>query len=665
MSTDKLLPNGDDGGWPTGSYLNIDEGIASADGSVLSTNVDDDTVVIDLTSTVVADSDVVTALDIVVRVNYTGGGTNSLGVELLVGGSVIGIQQTSSITTSFQNLTFSDVNWDADWTQAQLNGAQVRLQAIQSGKPTAYTVQVDALDVDIVYSAGGVTNNRSATDGLFLTDTDTSSLIRGLVGADGMFLDDARFSEVLKTVTDYLFVSDSVVEQTYGETRQRRMSALTHLMFGKVGGVGPSPGMTQGQRQAAIWIYSGILAAGGGVVNAVSQTDGVFLSDVDFRDRILVALDNVLLDDRRLSAVEHVLEDTVFLDDSSAVGALRTLAAADQLFLSDSAAAFVVRGINAIDNLFLLETAEKTLAKTILDAVLLSDSVVAAKGKFITATDGIFLSDDAALVADKVILALDDLLLDDSAIRQTLKTVDADNLLLSDLETVAKGKFIAVVDGLFLSDDVTKSVILLLLDQLYAQDYVDRDLQKIILASLLLSDSSAVARQKAVTAIDGLLLSDSTIETFVRDLLAVDGVLLDSLDSRTREAVIADAVFLSDTVSSSRVLSIIVAADTLLLKEPNPALVQTLDRLIADAVLMLDFDTRIRELTLFEQFFLSDSVSTTTTLGVAGLPLTYAALRSVDYMGMIPATVDYMASWARFERNFMGVTASGLSLGTG
>lgn len=152
MAEDRLFPNGWDSGWPTGAVANIDEGIASADGLNISTNVDDDSVLLDLTATAVVDADTVTAVDIVVRAKYTGGGDNSIGVEWLVGGSVQGSEQSASLTTSYQNLNISDANWDADWTATQLNGSQIRLYARQTGKPTAYSVEVDAIDLVITYT---------------------------------------------------------------------------------------------------------------------------------------------------------------------------------------------------------------------------------------------------------------------------------------------------------------------------------------------------------------------------------------------------------------------------------------------------------------------------------------------------------------------------------
>jgi hypothetical protein len=158
MASDKLLPNGDDSGWPTGTFADIDEGIASADGSVMSTTVDDDVLLLDLTATAVADADTVTQVDIVVRAREGAGsaGNNRVGAILVIGGVEQGTEQSSAnMTTTFANYTFNVAGWNSDWTQAQLNGAQVRIWARQVGKAESATWEVDAVDVDITYTAAG------------------------------------------------------------------------------------------------------------------------------------------------------------------------------------------------------------------------------------------------------------------------------------------------------------------------------------------------------------------------------------------------------------------------------------------------------------------------------------------------------------------------------
>jgi hypothetical protein len=172
MATDTLVPNGDDGGWPTGAFGDIDETIASADGAIMSTTVDDDVVLLDLTSTVVADADTVTNVDIVTRAREGAGsaGNNRIGVVLVIGGVEQGAeQQTANMTTSFANVTHNVAAWNSDWTAAQLNGAQVRMWARQTGKAESATWEVDTVDVVITY-----------------TPSSTGRIMSSIVGAGGL-----------------------------------------------------------------------------------------------------------------------------------------------------------------------------------------------------------------------------------------------------------------------------------------------------------------------------------------------------------------------------------------------------------------------------------------------------------------------------------------------
>lgn len=159
MAADKLNINGWDAGWPTGSVANVDEPVGSADGALIAATSENDTVLLDLTSTTVVDGDTVTAVDIVVRIREGAGsaGNNRIGVEFLIGGVVQGSRQNSAnMSTTFANVSFSDANWDVDWTQAQLDGAQVRLTAVQQGKNESAVWEVDCLDVDIVFTLAPV-----------------------------------------------------------------------------------------------------------------------------------------------------------------------------------------------------------------------------------------------------------------------------------------------------------------------------------------------------------------------------------------------------------------------------------------------------------------------------------------------------------------------------
>jgi hypothetical protein len=166
MATDKLNANSTDaatGSW-SNTIANVDEAVGSADGLLMATTSENNNITYGLTATIVEDADTVSAVDIVVRAREASGsaGNNRIGVEFVVGGTVQGARQdTANMTTSFQNFSFSDANWDSDWTQAQLNGAQARCYAIQQGKNEAATWEIDCLDVDIVFTeapTGGISS---------------------------------------------------------------------------------------------------------------------------------------------------------------------------------------------------------------------------------------------------------------------------------------------------------------------------------------------------------------------------------------------------------------------------------------------------------------------------------------------------------------------------
>lgn len=165
MATDTLYPNGDDGGWPTGSYLDIDESTGSPDAAVLSTTVDDDIVIIDLDATAVSDADTVTSVDIVIRGRSTGAsGKDTFTVDLLIGGTPQGTTYvTPALSGSHANYTATGTTqtWTTDWTQTQLNGMQVQVQATQTGKGTAATWEVDAIDVVVNYTAASTGHPRA------------------------------------------------------------------------------------------------------------------------------------------------------------------------------------------------------------------------------------------------------------------------------------------------------------------------------------------------------------------------------------------------------------------------------------------------------------------------------------------------------------------------
>jgi hypothetical protein len=162
MATEILNINGWDSGWPIGvASDDAAEAVAAADGSFVACSTEGDVVLFDLDNTGLTDADTISEVDVILRgrQSATSSGANAFAVEFWIGGSIQGTAQTTTgaLTTSFQNFTLSTDAWDVDWTQAQLDGAQVQVTAAQTGMPSSAQWEVDCLDVVITYTAAGET----------------------------------------------------------------------------------------------------------------------------------------------------------------------------------------------------------------------------------------------------------------------------------------------------------------------------------------------------------------------------------------------------------------------------------------------------------------------------------------------------------------------------
>ena len=155
MTIEFLYPSGDDNGWPTNDWTDIEESIASADGVALETGVDDDIVLIDLDNTALTDAHTINSVTVKILAKDTSPGTkNSLVVDLFIGGAGQGPVTSANLTASYGTVTLVDAtNWDIDWTAAQLNGMQLQIRANQTGKGEEATWHIDAIDVEVDYTA--------------------------------------------------------------------------------------------------------------------------------------------------------------------------------------------------------------------------------------------------------------------------------------------------------------------------------------------------------------------------------------------------------------------------------------------------------------------------------------------------------------------------------
>lgn len=162
MATETLNINAINEAWAdaSGEVTDIDEDIASADGNLYGPGTDfNPSADFGLTNpAVVVDADTVTQVDITVRLKRGGTVANvQCDVDFLIGGVVQGTEVgTGNLTTSFANYgPLNDAGWNSDWTLAQLQGAEVRLSATESGKPGTRAVDLDCCDVIVTYTPAG------------------------------------------------------------------------------------------------------------------------------------------------------------------------------------------------------------------------------------------------------------------------------------------------------------------------------------------------------------------------------------------------------------------------------------------------------------------------------------------------------------------------------
>ncbi len=177
MAEDRLFPNGDDGGWNTGGFGDIDETLALfsdsdfiADGTPGTPVAEGGVVVLDLTSTIVVDADTVTRIDVIFRArDGNASALNSISVDLLIGGVPQGSAVSQNTDASFTEYTANDTGWNVDRSASDLNGMQIRLTTTQTGMPTDDNWDVSVMDVVITYTpsaAGQLHSHHKNLNGL-------------------------------------------------------------------------------------------------------------------------------------------------------------------------------------------------------------------------------------------------------------------------------------------------------------------------------------------------------------------------------------------------------------------------------------------------------------------------------------------------------------------
>jgi len=155
MATEVLLPNADSvNNWDAGTFADVNQGVDTPNDSLLMTDGSNEgeIVTFDMDDSALADADTITNVTIRTRAERGANDNDSLGIDLLIGGSVQGSQVDRTLPATFDDVDSNDVGWNSDWTASQLDGLQVRLTTLQAAMPAVVDITVSEVEVVITYT---------------------------------------------------------------------------------------------------------------------------------------------------------------------------------------------------------------------------------------------------------------------------------------------------------------------------------------------------------------------------------------------------------------------------------------------------------------------------------------------------------------------------------
>ncbi len=154
MAIETLVPNGDDAGWASGGWDDINEGVPGDDDTTKVTETaKTQTIIFDLVNSALEDGDTINSVTIDARLRCDLASADSVfRFDLLIGGTPQGLtdQVPTSSWATYTGIT--NAAWDVDWTAAQLDGMQVSVISRQTGMPTTDLWEITALDIVIDYT---------------------------------------------------------------------------------------------------------------------------------------------------------------------------------------------------------------------------------------------------------------------------------------------------------------------------------------------------------------------------------------------------------------------------------------------------------------------------------------------------------------------------------
>jgi hypothetical protein len=163
-----LHVNGWNSGW-SGNWANVDDPVSAPDGQTVTTSTSGASVTFDVESVTgtISDADFVSGISVELRSRKYAELTAEppeveIAIEVLIGGISQGTESRFQVS-NFQNRTLTNAGWDSDWTEAQLNGMQIRATATKIAGIGAWTAYIDCIDINVAYVAPVVAEPAAAT----------------------------------------------------------------------------------------------------------------------------------------------------------------------------------------------------------------------------------------------------------------------------------------------------------------------------------------------------------------------------------------------------------------------------------------------------------------------------------------------------------------------
>jgi len=162
--TEQLQIDSWDSGWPTGYAANVDEPVTSADGQTVSTQLYGDVAFFSLDNvSATVNEDTILGVTMLVRAKFDYLGLidfadADLSVSLVIDGAPLTARTISYIGNEgvFVNTTLTHPSWNQDWTVAQLNSMQIKVQAFAVDADETvplFEALIDTIDVYVERSA--------------------------------------------------------------------------------------------------------------------------------------------------------------------------------------------------------------------------------------------------------------------------------------------------------------------------------------------------------------------------------------------------------------------------------------------------------------------------------------------------------------------------------